>query len=299
MKTNEEQRSIASNENQICGAKEQAQITNTIMVVSEIHQEPVYYSSNSGLQTDKSETVVQIPLDTFSMKSNNESVKLEKPNVTVDNLDRNPVKGVKHENVKYPPPVTDSEQDIQVCSPSSMTRDDKTTITKPSKIEERQNCTTLDLKDNLITVTELLRRQKRIKSSHQLVGVSPADKIQVKSINKEIPPTIQITNIPRPGRENKEIYFTKAEEEKIRAQLAAASRSMKTNLVLGALFLVSLSVLMIVSNRWRPYFYVLVFSLMKGALPVFTAVANFGTIQFVANQYWNRLLDVYHSALKI
>jgi hypothetical protein len=33
---------------------------------------------------------------------------------------------------------------------------------------------------------------------------------------------------------------------------------------------------------------------MKGALPVLTAIANFGTVKQVANQYWNYINHAFH-----
>ena len=82
------------------------------------------------------------------------------------------------------------------------------------------------------------------------------------------------------------------EEEKSRAQLAAATRSIRTNLILGAIFISVLSILLLVPAFWRPYFFVVVFTVMRGSMPMLTAIANFGTVKFVALQY---LDSIYHT----
>ncbi len=96
----------------------------------------------------------------------------------------------------------------------------------------------------------------------------------------------------------KEMMAKREEEEKSKAQMSAAERSIKTNLILGLIFLVSFSSLMFVPNIWRPYCYVIVFSVMKGALPVLTAIANFGTVKQVATQYWDYIKHAFHLVFK-
>jgi hypothetical protein len=81
-------------------------------------------------------------------------------------------------------------------------------------------------------------------------------------------------------------HFERIESEKTEAQILAAERSLKTNLILGLLFFGMFGIVITTSNHLRPYLAVSIFSLMKVVMPIFTTIANFGTIQFVASQYW-------------
>jgi hypothetical protein len=92
--------------------------------------------------------------------------------------------------------------------------------------------------------------------------------------------------------------LSKQEEEKTRAQLEAATRSILTNLILGIIFVSVLSTLVLVRDLWRPYFYVAVFTIMRGLMPLLTAIANFGTVKSVAWQYWKYIRHAIYSAFK-
>ena len=77
------------------------------------------------------------------------------------------------------------------------------------------------------------------------------------------------------------------EQKKCQAQILAAERSLHTNLVLGVLFFITFCTLMFVSKSLRVYLTVIIFSVMKAAMPLMTTLANFGTVQSVACQYWD------------
>lgn len=94
-----------------------------------------------------------------------------------------------------------------------------------------------------------------------------------------------------------EDILSKQEEEKTKAQLAAASRSMKTNLTLGLIFILLLSTLLLVPEFWRPYLNAITFTLSKGLMPILTAIANFGTVKFVALQYLEYVQNAWNLAL--
>ena len=98
--------------------------------------------------------------------------------------------------------------------------------------------------------------------------------------------------------EEKDILSKQKEDEKIRAQLTAATRSMKTNLTLGVIFIVVLIIFLLVPDVWRPYFIAIVFTVMRGSMPILTAIANFGTVKFVALQYLAYIQDKFKLSLE-
>ena len=82
-------------------------------------------------------------------------------------------------------------------------------------------------------------------------------------------------------------------------QILAAERSLNTNLVLGLLFCITFTVFLFVSKNLRVYLTVIVFSVMKAALPLLTTLANFGTVQSVSSQYWNYIREkIFHLCKK-
>jgi hypothetical protein len=84
-----------------------------------------------------------------------------------------------------------------------------------------------------------------------------------------------------------EIDLERKQIVKNEAQISAAKRSNKTNLILGILFFAMFTIVTLTPKQIRPYFASFIFSVMKTSMPVFTTIANFGTIQFVLTQYWN------------
>jgi hypothetical protein len=84
-----------------------------------------------------------------------------------------------------------------------------------------------------------------------------------------------------------EKMFEMAEKERTEAQIMAAVRSMKTNLIVGGSFCLFFFVLLvIVPKSLQQFVSVICFSSLRGALPILTTVANFGTVQSVVCQYW-------------
>ena len=69
--------------------------------------------------------------------------------------------------------------------------------------------------------------------------------------------------------------------------MQAAARALKTNLALGLFFPTTLSCMAFIPDAWRPYFTLVTLSIMKGALPVMTTIANFGTAKTIVSQYWD------------
>ena len=74
--------------------------------------------------------------------------------------------------------------------------------------------------------------------------------------------------------------------------MSAVERSLKTNLALGVFFISALSCMALTPNVWRPYFTLIALSVMKGALPVMTTIANFGTVKTIVSQYWDYVKQV-------
>ncbi len=93
---------------------------------------------------------------------------------------------------------------------------------------------------------------------------------------------------------SKDLLYIRAEEEKTKAQLIAATRSMKTNGILGATFLFLWITIMFIPDFWRPYCFVILFSVMRGSMPLLTAIANFGTVKSVALQYLGFFQQVFN-----
>ena len=65
--------------------------------------------------------------------------------------------------------------------------------------------------------------------------------------------------------ENPEInkLTKRANDDKISAQISAADRSMKTNLLLGSIFVADIFLSIIVPDQWKNHFYAIVFTSMK------------------------------------
>ena len=76
------------------------------------------------------------------------------------------------------------------------------------------------------------------------------------------------------------------EDEKRLAQIMAAERCIKTNIILGALLVLIFFISLVLSKEARVYFSIIIFSIFKAVLPLLTTIVNFGTIQYVTKQYW-------------
>ena len=118
------------------------------------------------------------------------------------------------------------------------------------------------------------------------------------SLNQEQRSDISISSKQETESESKmqkqlEAQLQHQQQEKCRAQILAAERSLQTNLVLVLSFCLLFFIFIFVSKQLRLYFIVVVFSIMKAAMPLMTTLANFGTVQSVANQYCNHLKQKY------
>jgi len=77
--------------------------------------------------------------------------------------------------------------------------------------------------------------------------------------------------------------------DKNEAEKASAIRSLKTNFLLILMFSLSNLILFLPSKVWQTYFSLLETSIYKYLLPIFTTIANFGTIRSVGLQLWKIL----------
>jgi hypothetical protein len=84
------------------------------------------------------------------------------------------------------------------------------------------------------------------------------------------------------------------EMEKIEAQISAAKRSMITNLILGGIFCIFAALLVFLPDHLRPFGCEILLSFFKAAMPIFTTIANFGTVRFVLSQYWHSYINDQH-----
>jgi hypothetical protein len=68
------------------------------------------------------------------------------------------------------------------------------------------------------------------------------------------------------------------QEQKCEAQIQAASRSLITNVLLIAVFIISNIVFLLANkNKW-PFYFAIITTPLKGALPIFSTIGNFGTV---------------------
>ena len=79
-------------------------------------------------------------------------------------------------------------------------------------------------------------------------------------------------------------------EERRQAEIRAAKRSIETNLFLGLAFLIVYGIFILMSNKLRQSYSIIAFSTLKGLLPIFTTITNFGTVHSVLLQYWKSLM---------
>ena len=74
-------------------------------------------------------------------------------------------------------------------------------------------------------------------------------------------------------------------DESMTSEIAAAVRSLKTNLILS----IAVVIVFFFMAFYLGTLTVLIFSTMKGLVPILTTIANFGKVQFVLKQYWNSI----------
>ena len=111
---------------------------------------------------------------------------------------------------------------------------------------------------------------------------SPEIEAKLESLGEResLPDFIHSTLNDRINREN---------QEKCNAQILCAKRSLITNVCLIFFFMVSHCIVVLLPEKERFYFTVIVFAIAKGAMPICTTIANFGTVQFVISQYLTNL----------
>jgi hypothetical protein len=74
-------------------------------------------------------------------------------------------------------------------------------------------------------------------------------------------------------------------DEKTEAQVLAAKRSLITNLVLIAQSLVINLTIPFIAKKYLPFYTIFMSTILKGALPICTTIANFSTVATVISQY--------------
>jgi len=87
-------------------------------------------------------------------------------------------------------------------------------------------------------------------------------------------------------KNKQQLYARTDAETKTEAQILAAKRSLITNLVLiGQSLLIDVTIPFI-TPEYLPHVILFYFTVLKGALPILTTIANFGTVGNVISQYW-------------
>jgi hypothetical protein len=104
-----------------------------------------------------------------------------------------------------------------------------------------------------------------------------------------IPREESVSNFIQNETYDAEVYRNAEKEEKRTAQILSAKRSLTTNLSCVSIFIVGHIIIVLLPKSIRSYFSVIVFTFVKGAMPILTTIANFGTVQFIIAQYCNYL----------
>ena len=73
-------------------------------------------------------------------------------------------------------------------------------------------------------------------------------------------------------------YQNAQEVERHEAEVLAAKRSLITNLILTTLCIGTCLAIVALAPAFAPYFAGILFAVIKSALPIFTTIANFGTV---------------------
>jgi len=104
--------------------------------------------------------------------------------------------------------------------------------------------------------------------------------------NPKMTNTGSISNIIEIITEDEQILLSRKNEEKLKAQILCAKRSLITNLFCCLLFIVGHAVVVFLPTDVRIQISVIIFTTVKGAMPILTTISNFGTVQSVIFQYW-------------
>ena len=84
--------------------------------------------------------------------------------------------------------------------------------------------------------------------------------------------------------ENFNQFMSKQNQLKAREQIAAAQRSLITNLLVAIVIILTLSIMVILPKPVNVFWIVMASTCEKGLLPILTTIANFKTIQSVVPQ---------------
>jgi hypothetical protein len=142
---------------------------------------------------------------------------------------------------------------------------------------------------------KMTESKKATMENFELKDENEAEELQVETFSQEttLPFTLQVNNLDENFRPNfihetaLDVDTFSEEDDNCKAQILAAKRTLTTNAVLSTIFLAVFALMMICLTSNRRYYSVVVLTILKGALPIFTTIANFGTIQFVIMQYWH------------
>jgi len=104
--------------------------------------------------------------------------------------------------------------------------------------------------------------------------------------NPKVTNTGSISNVIELITEDEQILLSRKNEEKLKAQILCAKRSLITNLFCCLLFVFGHAMVVLLPTDVRIYISVIIFTTVKGAMPILTTIANFGTVQSVVSQYW-------------
>ena len=95
--------------------------------------------------------------------------------------------------------------------------------------------------------------------------------------------------------EDEKILLHAKTEEKQKAQILCAKRSLMTNLLCCLLFIVGHIMVVLLPTDVRIYISVIIFTTVKGAMPILTTISNFGTVQSVIFQYGQYFQNLFSS----
>ena len=93
----------------------------------------------------------------------------------------------------------------------------------------------------------------------------------------------------------KNFFTSSAQEQKFEAQIEAATRSIHTNMFLIAMFIISQILIIWFKKETRAFYAAIIFTTLKGVLPIFSTICNFGTIQSVIMEYYKYFLQILPS----
>ena len=91
------------------------------------------------------------------------------------------------------------------------------------------------------------------------------------------------------------IFTSSAQEQKFEAQIEAATRSIHTNMFLIAMFIINPILIIWFKKETRAFYAAIIFTTLKGVLPIFSTICNFGTIQSVIMEYYKYFLQILPS----